>query len=198
MPPAGLLARGSKPPFGLPGADWLQWQVEGRSPLTVAGAAAELGQTRTAFPFSVPHHAGTDDGRTIAAAPPRASGPWSQRIDKRATRPVKCPHIGGLSKESQQGTRYGSRPKSAAAPATVSGEPEPSATGWEPGKAAKAKTREPGDLPPMLVARRAGCLGAVGSLAVCPKAGRGRRQHPESRGVYEERRQGESHRHRRR
>jgi hypothetical protein len=46
----------------------LQWQVEGRSPLTVAGAAAESGETLTAFPFLVPPHAGTVDGRTIAAS----------------------------------------------------------------------------------------------------------------------------------
>src|SRR5690242_14120012 len=47
---AGLLARGSVPVTAFPG--WSQWRCGSGSPLTVAGAAAELGvlDARTAFP----------------------------------------------------------------------------------------------------------------------------------------------------
>ena len=91
MPPAGLLARGSLPALGLPGAQRSSGRWKGCSPLTVAGAAAELGSSPHRVPFCVPHHAGTDDGGTIAALPRFARAPARERIDKAARPAVKCP-----------------------------------------------------------------------------------------------------------
>ena len=96
--------------------------------------------------------------------------------------------------ESEQGMRYGRRPNSAAAPATVSGEPGQTATGRTPGRRRQAETREPGDLPSMLVARRAGCLGAVGSLAEVPIRASAV-MHPRSREAVRSDGQGDTHRH---
>ena len=90
--------------------------------------------------------------------------------------------VDGLSHESEQGTRYGFTPNSAAAPATVSGEPEPrEPLGTIPGKAAKAETREPGDLPSIWSLTGRGASAAVGSLAAIPgHSGIGRRKAPRS------------------
>jgi hypothetical protein len=57
----------------------LQWQVEGHSPLTVAGAAAEL-ENPHRVPFCVPRNAGTDDEEDYSRLAgsrkrPGASGP---------------------------------------------------------------------------------------------------------------------------
>jgi hypothetical protein len=162
------------------------------------GGSRGFGRSPHRVPFCVPPHAGTDDGRTIAAFPRFARAQVSERIDKEAGGLLKWPRstVSQMRANRERGT--GSPPKSAAAPATVSGEPEPNSH-WEgPGKAAKAKTREPGDLPSILVARRAGCLGAVGSLAGSPAKGPVRRHctlkvaanHPGSDV------RGDSHRHR--
>ena len=143
----------------------LQWQVEGRSPLTVAGAAAELGRNPHRVPFYVPHHAGTDDAEDYSRLPALRKGADRRCIDKGGAARLKC-LASTVSRMRGTGNAVRAQgPKSAAAPATVSGEPEPNGHWETPGKAAKAETREPGDLPSMLVARRAGCLGAVGSLA---------------------------------
>ena len=103
-PPAGLVARGSWLFLGLPGAK-LQWQVEGSSPLTVAGAAAALGITLTAFPFFVPHHAGTDDARDYSCpALPRKPPPLNA-FDKGGASRLNCSHSTVSRGESEQGTR---------------------------------------------------------------------------------------------
>ena len=160
---AGLLARGSPPPAAFPGTS--QWRLAEELPPTVAGTAAALPsrgaphslfaprgdrqpilgppartcQRRTAS-RSAPRRANADaEPPRHAVAPPAESG-----LPPRAF-PLNSPR-----RWSPQGAPRERGADSAAAPATVSGEPDPNATGAaSPGKAGRrAATREPGDLPP--------------------------------------------------
>ena len=143
-----------------------QWPVEGCSPLTVAGAAAESGKSLTAFPFSS-HGMREPTTGHYSGVRRAASGPWrrfARGIDKGAPRPLKC-LIDGRSDESKQGTRYGFRPI-----------PRPPRNckrrartilplGDTPGRRGGAETREPGDLPSIWSPTGRGASGAVSSLA---------------------------------
>ena len=108
----------------------LQWQVEGRSPLTVAGAAAELGVSPHRVPFCVPPHAGTVDAEDYSRLPALRKGGGDDTLTKAALPALSASHIDGLSDERNRERGKGDLPKSAAAPATVSGEPEPNSH-WE-------------------------------------------------------------------
>jgi hypothetical protein len=77
------------------------------------GGSRGIGEIPHRVPFLFPQNAGTDDGPTIAwfgeAASRRMETLPPERIDKGASRPLKC-LIDGRSEESKQGTRYGIRP----------------------------------------------------------------------------------------
>jgi hypothetical protein len=165
MPAAGLLARGSMPPFGLPGANGSSGRWKGARRLQLRGQPRISGEALTAFPIASRLMREPSTRRTIVVSPRFAREGGDDTLTKAAMPALSASHIDGLSDERNRERGKGACPKSAAAPATVSGEPEPNSH-WEGSReGGKAETREPGDLPSMLVARRAGCLGAVGSLA---------------------------------
>src|SRR5680860_1687064 len=105
-PAAGLLARGSTPSLGLPGAECSSGLTEGCSPLTVAGAAAESGKIPHRVPFYVPRNAGTDDGATITGFAAAASGWRDITLTRGGPAPLVAPSTVSHD-ESEQGTRYG-------------------------------------------------------------------------------------------
>jgi hypothetical protein len=68
VPAAGLLARGSTHPLGLPETQRVPVAGGGVLAAYSCGGSRGIGETPHRVPFYVPHHAGTDDGRTIAGS----------------------------------------------------------------------------------------------------------------------------------
>jgi hypothetical protein len=101
------------------------------------GGSRGIGTDPHRVPFFVPHHAGTDDAKDYSRPAIPRKPPALMAFDKGSAPRLNCLTFDGLSFESEQGTRYGGCSESAAAPATVSGEPEPKPLG-DPGKAARS------------------------------------------------------------
>ena len=197
MPAAGLLARGSMPPLGLPGANGSSGRWKGARRLQLRGQPRSWVKPSPRSLLRPALMREPTTARTIAVCPRFARAPSGDALTKGRAGRLKWPRSTVSRMRGTGNAVRAESPKSAAAPATVSGEPEPQSHWERPGKAAKAETREPGDLPSILVARRAGCLGAVGSLADRSGFRAVRRHAPlKSRRSVQERRQGDSHRHR--
>src|SRR5262249_60269002 len=124
LPPA---LPGRKPPV----------EVGGRLALYCCGGGRGIGTAPPRFPFFAPPPGETDDPKDYSRPAIPRKPPALMAFDKGSAPRLNCLTFDGLSFESEQGTRYGACSESTAAPATVSGEPEPKPLG-DPGKAARS------------------------------------------------------------
>src|SRR5215470_16153388 len=130
--PAGLLARGyrlPRPSRGTDGSSGTSRQLTAYS----CGGSRGFGASPHRVPFGSPHGEPTTES-TIADAC-RAANCLHSCIDKSSITTVKCPHRRSLTRERTGNAVRNVGSKSAAAPATVSGEPVPHGHWDNPGKA---------------------------------------------------------------
>jgi len=171
-PPEGAFqgwCRGRSPDFAgrcipsaFPGLS-LQWPAERCSPLTVAGAATELGVSLTVFPSCVPPHAGTDSAPTIAAKRRAARGnPGAHPVKvvgdtlTNVARGLLCAwttvaHFERTGNAVRRTLQIRGCPRNCKRRAQINletGLGRPSHRHWDkPGKAARERPAKPGDLP---------------------------------------------------